>query len=354
MDTCIERRRIALDARPARNRKQRRQSKTGSQNEGQHTRPPERKYPTGKFEANDSEYIKLRKFDELIIWVAFVLLSQTLFKHLTRCLGFISRALKRKDGEGGGSKGASLLVHCHAGESRSVAVVAAYLMRVEGIGYQEALDIIRKVNPRASPNEGFEEQLKLYEQMGCRIDVNSPLYRQHLLRQQTKQTFREHLEQKESKQAGSPASGDGETNGMDTERKGEADSSSVTPSAPPGKGNENENEEEYVLLCRKCRAILAVSSQVIEHKPPENTSAMSRKWQQQQAGGMRCSSLYVEPIKWMEEVEKGANEGKLNCYKCQTRVGHFSWSGIQCSCSQWVTPAFQIHKSKIDIVQTRN
>ena len=106
-------------------------------------------------------------------------------------------------------------------------------------------------------------------------------------------------------------------------------------------------------MCRKCRSILAVSSQVIPHDPPHGPKArVPRKWQASGGAQPQCSSLYVEPLKWMEEVEGGANEGKLSCYKCKARVGHFSWSGMQCSCTQWVTPAFQLQKAKVDLVMT--
>ena len=118
--------------------------------------------------------------------------SRAYRKHLTRCLGFISRALQSakpapETGDAGApTKAVKVLVHCHAGESRSVAVVAAHLMKTEDLSLEEALESIRKVRPRADPNEGFREQLRLYCQMGCRIDVNHSAYRHHLLLHQGK------------------------------------------------------------------------------------------------------------------------------------------------------------------------
>ena len=50
-----------------------------------------------------------------------------------------------------------------------------------------------------------------------------------------------------------------------------------------------------------------------------------------------------------EAVEDGALEGKLSCIHCGARLGYFNWSGIQCNCGSWITPAFQISKSKVDI-----
>lgn len=37
-----------------------------------------------------------------------------------------------------------VLVHCRAGRSRSVAVVAAYLASTEGLDFEESLDLVRK------------------------------------------------------------------------------------------------------------------------------------------------------------------------------------------------------------------
>lgn len=59
--------------------------------------------------------------------------------------------------------GAGVIVHCFAGLSRSVSVVAAYLMRFEGMSLESALTLIRNCRPAAEPNKGFLEQLAAYE-----------------------------------------------------------------------------------------------------------------------------------------------------------------------------------------------
>ena len=41
-------------------------------------------------------------------------------------------------------------------------------------------------------------------------------------------------------------------------------------------------------------------------------------------------------------------EGNLGCPKCGARIGSFDWSGMQCSCGTWVSPAIQVVKSKVD------
>ena len=60
-----------------------------------------------------------------------------------------------------------------------------------------------------------------------------------------------------------------------------------------------------------------------------------------------CSSYFADP----DSFAVGAftdNEGKLNCPHCRCKLGGFTWSGEQCSCGHWVTPAFMFSKSKVD------
>lgn len=53
-----------------------------------------------------------------------------------------------------------VLVHCCAGQSRSVAFVIGYLMSRKGMSYEDALGHVKRVRACAAPNEGFVQQLK--------------------------------------------------------------------------------------------------------------------------------------------------------------------------------------------------
>lgn len=70
-----------------------------------------------------------------------------------------------------------MLVHCVAGVSRSATVITAYLMRLKNIRYKAALAMLKRVRPIVTPNDGFIEQLRLYQTMGNRVDVNHPDYK---------------------------------------------------------------------------------------------------------------------------------------------------------------------------------
>jgi hypothetical protein len=161
---------------------------------------------------------------------------------LEDAVAFIERALRceavLRDGDEVGAAASAaapcVLVHCEAGESRSVAVVAAYLMRSEGhtpeqavrttrvslqpvpshtaregallrlrasgaavrwrtghpshrreraqltlchAGRSAQVEAVRAVRPQAEPNEGFWEQLRLWGAMGCRIDDSRPAFK---------------------------------------------------------------------------------------------------------------------------------------------------------------------------------
>ena len=68
------------------------------------------------------------------------------------------------------------------------------------------------------------------------------------------------------------------------------------------------------------------------------------------------SALWVEPMAWMEGITGGETSGKLYCpgTHCRVRLGHFNWSGLQNDRGQWVTPAFQLHLSKLDVIEQRD
>ena len=61
--------------------------------------------------------------------------------------------------EGGGT----VLVHCVAGMSRSVALVIAWLLYAERMNLRAALDLVRARRPIALPNPGFRLALARYE-----------------------------------------------------------------------------------------------------------------------------------------------------------------------------------------------
>ena len=57
----------------------------------------------------------------------------------------------------------SVLVHCHAGISRSSTILMAYIMNSQKMGVDKVLDLLKSKRDKVNPNAGFIEQLREYE-----------------------------------------------------------------------------------------------------------------------------------------------------------------------------------------------
>jgi hypothetical protein len=92
---------------------------------------------------------------------------------------------------------------------------------------------------------------------------------------------------------------------------------------------------ELALSCKKCRSKLFSAPDLVEKHAFLPSSS--------------CSSYFLRDApEWFDPMSTGENEGKLSCPKCETRIGNWNWSGVRCSCSEWVTPGFQLHVGKLD------
>lgn len=77
-----------------------------------------------------------------------------IFKHFEEVNAFIRAALEEPEGR--------VFVHCAAGVSRSVTLMAAYLMSEYKLKRREAVGMIQQVRRKAQPNPKFIEQLDGY------------------------------------------------------------------------------------------------------------------------------------------------------------------------------------------------
>lgn len=235
--------------------------------------------------------------------------SADLLSLLPRCLAFYKTCA---------TESLTLLIACHAGVSRSAAVAVAVLMAAERLDCDTALDLVRSRHPSAAPNDGFVAQLRLWGAMACTIDETFAPFRRH----------------RAAQHAASHVAGE-------------------LLSAPPLVRDPTEACGGAAVRCRKCRRLLATAEHTVAHSRGDGARA-------QYGGGapcdaaLPCSSLFLEPMAWMAaELQGGAVAGKLACPKCACRLGGFSWAGEQCSCGAWVTPAFQLHASRVDCERPR-
>lgn len=237
--------------------------------------------------------------------------TSDLLSHMDSSFLFIKEAV---DG------GRAALVHCQAGRSRSAAIVTAYLMKRYKLGFTDACHRLKSVKPDVQVNSGFEEQLCLYEAMQCEVDTSDPLYKQYRL---TKITEKYPELQKVPREL-----------------------FAVDPA--------HSSTSEASYRCRKCRRTLFRGSSILSHLVGEGALAFSHKKASNLTGEVRCTSYFIEPVQWMEQALLGVMDGQLLCPKCNCKLGSFSWCGDQCSCGRWVTPAFQLHRNRVDEIRQLN
>ncbi len=70
-----------------------------------------------------------------------------------------------------GRKSGGVLVHCHAGVSRSATVAATYLMCTLNLSFKDTLSKLQKERPCVCPNLGFRAQLYALED-DCHWDLS--------------------------------------------------------------------------------------------------------------------------------------------------------------------------------------
>ncbi|XP_053550069.1 dual specificity protein phosphatase 12 [Bombina bombina] len=238
--------------------------------------------------------------------------SADLLSCLPECLLFVKQALE--------VSGSSVLVHCHAGVSRSAAVVAAYLMNTNKLTLEDAYAKLQTLKADVKINEEFVNQLSLYEAMGCDVDMTSAGYKQYRLQ---KVTEKYPELQKLPK----------EVFALDPNSVGQT--------------------TDALFRCRKCRRSLFRVGSILNHALGSGSAAFTHKrvTTLKANDSTNCTSYFVEPVQWMETSLLGVMDGQLLCPKCSSKLGSFNWYGEQCSCGRWVTPAFQIHKNRVDEVK---
>ncbi|CAL5351751.1 unnamed protein product [Camellia sinensis] len=206
--------------------------------------------------------------------------NENLLDYLDVCLNFIDKS--RKEG--------SVLVHCFAGVSRSAAIITAYLMRTEQLSQEDALESLQKSCEFVCPNDGFLEQLKMFEEMGFKVDHACPIYKRFRLKMLRPMMI-----------------GDSYNCGerIDTSKFG-ADPGLPTEEASSDVGTSGNSirVSNAAYRCKKCRRVVALQENIVDHVPGEGETSFG--WHKRKGGNpfnkcdeIECSSIFVEPLRWM-------------------------------------------------------
>jgi hypothetical protein len=113
--------------------------------------------------------------------------------------------------------------------------------------------------------------------------------------------------------------------------------------------DDDKNDFSEIFRCRKCRKQVFVDSDLEEHVPGAGQTSFAWRKRDHNQDKVSCNGLFLNSEKALQiwgEVE--GNTGKLDCPNCSSRIGLFSWSGAQCSCGCWISPAFKVSNDKID------
>jgi predicted protein tyrosine phosphatase len=258
----------------------------------------------------------------------------------------------------------NVLVHCFAGESRSVATVLAYMLAAQTpprpTTVSGALGIVRRAHPKAAPNPAFLRQLHAFEAFcrdrplckgssnippmivnldGWTFSGQMPLERWHRLSDRTRK-----LILLEFLHALAAARAYGQESYPLSNLLLRPDTKSAIPSCPD---SSRESGSLYHARCRSCRDILASSLFVV------------------QGNVRRDNTVSVAPMLWMllavqsllsASVAKPAVKGgRLRCPRCECKVGGFGWDlalklEATTEPSQQI-PYFNLNKSAVDWMQ---
>lgn len=170
-------------------------------------------------------------------------------------------------------------------------------MRTEQLSQEDALECLQKSCEFVCPNDGFLEQLKMFEEMGFKVNRASPIYKRfHLKVLGDSYNHRE---------------------GIDTSKFG-ADPGLPTEEASSDVGiSENSGRvSSRAYRCKKCRRVVALQENIVDHVPGEGKTSFG--WHKRKGSNpfnkcdeVECSSIFVEPLRWMTTGWKTTNMHKI-------------------------------------------
>ncbi|KAG2187440.1 hypothetical protein INT44_005128 [Umbelopsis vinacea] len=268
----------------------------------------------------------LTDYNQLVVSILDVA-EENIMKHFPETNQFIQSAIDKEE---------NVLVHCEAGMSRSVTIVTAYIMWSRKITAKKAVSIVKAEWPSASPNSGFFNQLEIYEEIDYTVDQQRTEYRRFLMANMAE----------EREMHGYVAE---MTLAADPENAAKQVDKDNIIEHEPGKG-------QQAFSYHKRDSSLHISETAPSDHGEVNTVAQVNTSLNPLLASLatsmnNCSSYFIEPMEWINGLDQWNIEGRLDCPRCHTKLGSYCWSGAQCSCGRWVTPAFTLHRKQVDEIK---
>lgn len=264
--------------------------------------------------------------------------KENLLDHFEECIEFIESAVRARK---------KVLVHCYYGVSRSATIAIAHLMKKHRFRYEQAFALAKSKRRLILPNPGFVQQLKLFYQMGFKIDKSNENYKLYRLKLAADQLQKAKIF----------------PNDFLDLIKGDPDKA-------------QENPEPIVFRCKRCRRVLATRNNQVVHRSKgepkneiESVELVNELAAMLEGNHLRggddsdkslpgseavpcAQAFFFEPIAWMTHAPNDImrqTQGHLLCPKCSTKLGHFNWvMSIKCPCGKRVQPGFYMMPSRVD------
>ncbi|CEF64281.1 Dual specificity protein phosphatase 12 [Strongyloides ratti] len=224
-------------------------------------------------------------------------------------------------------KDGKLLIHCEQGISRSSTLCIAYLMKTFKYTFSRAFELMKAKHPQSYPNSGFIKQLKIFEKLNFKCnDENLKNCNEYKVWCSSTGNIPKICEK---------------LNSISNDIK-----------------KNNCNIIKY--RCRRCRNLLFNTNNLMVHEignkqsieMDDNNISLNIKRNDNQI----CNfGYYLMPLYWMSLNDV---EGKINCPKCNEKIGQYNWSGKNCIgesnkfCNGFITPWIYIQKGKVDEVKS--
>ncbi|KAL3914752.1 MAG: hypothetical protein SGILL_005971 [Bacillariaceae sp.] len=109
-----------------------------------------------------------------------------------------------------------------------------------------------------------------------------------------------------------------------------------------------------MFACRMCRTILFGEDHLADNHVQSQHAFRKFHHNKNKKPQQTCQSLFCDDAvlpQFHSDTDHSDMEGRLQCPHCDHKLGHWNWSGAQCSCGTWVVPAIQIPLSKVDTIQ---
>lgn len=254
---------------------------------------------------------------------------QDIISDFEKSFNFIHEALTDPDRK--------VLVHCRAGVSRSASLVIAYVMKAKNIPYQAAYDFTLNAREIIQPNEGFVEQLKLYQKMKCNIDLANRDYRyiclmsllfEYRLPPLAKTTLitEPYIARVDPSIFRISSSNDRMRfiSSIINDKKNVDHILNIYFAKLKPNFQSDLYLPENAYKCTNCRSIIFYDINVLQPLSSEFQVTVSTNSNEDSHYVEDCGNIYIEPQPWAKCMNKGGS-GIIKCFKCQYKLGDYNW-----------------------------